>query len=148
MYKRFLPIRFGILLIIFGFSLIWIQPTYASSDKTKFDSIIISTNSERLRQGLKPLRYNSLLTKSAATRACDMSKKNTWSHNGYVQWIRSYGFKGGDIGENLSRNLTENQAMNAWMNSLTHRDNILQRAYKYIGVGRCDTYIVVHFGTK
>lgn len=124
-------------------------------------SIIDSTNNERAKNGLKPLIINERLSDAARRKAADMFAKGYWAHNspeGTKPWyfITSSGYNYLHAGENLARDFTDAQSVvDAWMNSKTHKDNILAARYQEIGVAVVDgrlsghetTLVVQMFGT-
>jgi uncharacterized protein YkwD len=61
---------------------------------------------------------------------------------GYLDNVQSY-----YTGENLAKNIdTAAAAVKAWMNSPSHRDNMLHPHFTEIGVGLFEDYWVIHFG--
>lgn len=119
------------------------------------------TNAERQKQQLPPLRYNSLLEKSAIAKAKDMFANGYWAHNspqGLVPWdfFDGVGYQFSVAGENLARDFQATETMmRAWMNSPSHRSNIIHSRYQEIGVGVVNgilngvktTLVVQHFAT-
>lgn len=97
------------------------------------------TNKERIKNGLKPLSYNEKLAKAALEKAQDMFKKNYWAHyapDGATPWdfILSTGYRYEFAGENLAKNfIFSDGVVQAWMNSVTHKENILRPEYQEIG---------------
>lgn len=145
-------IIFSVLIALFY---IFSIPTHTfASDITK-DGIINLVNRERTSRGLNTLIINRELEIAAQWKADDMLEKDYWEHyhNGKSpwQWMREAGYQYIDAGENLAIDFDELEPMhNAWMNSPTHRDNIINSKYKEAGVGIAkgdfeghDTIIVV-----
>lgn len=97
------------------------------------------TNNERIKNGLKPLSYNEKLAKAAFEKAKDMFAKNYWAHyapDGKTPWdfILSSGYQYEYAGENLAKDFMFSEGVvSAWMNSKTHRENILRPEYNEIG---------------
>jgi len=117
----------------------------------------------RQENGLKALSINSLLINSAKAKAEAMLSANCWSHycpDGKSPWdfFDDSGYIYLYAGENLAEGFENNEGvMNAWMNSLTHKENILNEQFNEIGIGFAygnyqgisnNTVIVVHFGTR
>jgi hypothetical protein len=89
---------------------------------------------------LNVLTINSRLQTAAQWKADDMIQKDYWEHfhNGKSpwDWMKEADYDYIDAGENLAIDFTELEPMmTAWMNSRTHRDNILNSKYKEIGIG-------------
>lgn len=122
------------------------------------EEVIRLTNVQRVNNGLSPLTANSTLSQAALAKGNDMLAKGYWAHfapDGTTPWnfFLSFGYKYKYAGENLARDFSDaSSAVNAWMNSPTHKENILNPNYKDIGIGvvegnlsGADTTIIVQF---
>ena len=109
------------------------------ADLTK-TSLFEFTNSTRESLGLQPLKENPLLNTAAFLKARDMLEKNYFSHQGPEglspwYWFREVGYNYRSAGENLAIGfLDSEQVHQAWMNSSTHKENILNPNYQEIGI--------------
>lgn len=126
------------------------------------DRVIELTNAQRQSSGLGSLTYDSQLTSAALAKAQDMIAQGYWSHfgpSGETPWtfILNAGYQYEYAGENLAKNFMDSgSVVNAWMNSESHRANILNGNYKDIGVailngnlsGEDTTLVVQMFGSK
>jgi len=103
------------------------------------EELLLLTNLKRQEKGLPPLIMNSQLTQAAYQKAKDMFSKNYWAHvapDGTTPWvfIRGSGYDYVYAGENLARGFTtSNDVVEAWMNSQSHRENMLSPNYQEIG---------------
>lgn len=125
-------------------------------------TLVDLVNSSRAENKLAPLTINSQLEAAAAAKAQDMFKDQYFAHNspsGKTPWsfISAAGYNYIFAGENLSIGYTDNTELhNAWMNSPSHRENILNPNFREIGIASlpgkfdgADTVIVVQmFGSK
>lgn len=125
-------------------------------------AIIELTNKERLKAGLAPLKENRSLDEAAAAKAADMFSKNYWAHNspdGVQPWtfILNSGYSYLHAGENLARDFrSPDGIVNAWMDSPSHKANLISSKYQDIGVAVVDgkingvetTLVVQMFGTS
>lgn len=99
------------------------------------------TNEERQKFNLSGLTYNTVLEEAAKKKAQHMLDNDYWSHNspdGVTpwHWFRAVGYEYEEAGENLAVDFeTPSGVMKAWMNSPSHRANILEGTYTEIGVG-------------
>lgn len=97
------------------------------------------TNQERIKNNLPELNYNEKLSQAAYLKAQDMFSKNYWSHyapDGKKPWdfILDVGYEYEYAGENLAKNFLFSQGVvNAWMNSPSHKENILKKDYTDVG---------------
>lgn len=104
------------------------------------DQVITLTNAKRAASGLAPVTYNPLLARAAAAKAADMFAGDYWAHNspsGKTPWsfISSAGYKYVFAGENLARDFSDaGSVVDAWMNSPSHRSNLLDKNFREIGV--------------
>ena len=131
------------------------------SSEITAQKVFDQTNIERIKLGLEPLIYNSVLSDSAKAKAEDMFKYDYWAHNspqGKTPWtfFNAVGYKYSIAGENLAKDFYDTDSlMKAWMNSPTHKENIIHTKYQEIGIavvngtlgGIKTTLVVQHFGT-
>ncbi len=88
-----------------------------------------------------PLTMHPQLQQSARLHSQDMATKNYFSHTGLdgsspFDRMKAAGYKGGTMGENIAAgNATAAATMTQWMNSDGHCANIMNPAYKHLGVG-------------
>ena len=126
------------------------------------DEVVRLTNEKRTQVGLSPLSLNSTLSQAAQAKGADMLNKGYWAHvapDGAQPWVffTNFGYKYKYAGENLARDFSSaSSAVEAWMNSASHKENLLSSKYKEVGVGVIEgnlagvdtTIIVQFFGTK
>lgn len=104
------------------------------------EEIVRLTNEKREQAGLPNLVENKLLSQAAADKASDMFANNYWAHyspGGKTPWsfITASGYKYIYAGENLARDFDNpKNVVDAWMNSPSHRSNLLDKNFKDIGV--------------
>lgn len=98
-------------------------------------------NAERKARGLPALILSAKLEKAAQGHACDNAKRKSISHTssdgGTLKTrLRRAGYAFRMAGENTGRGFaTGTRAVEWWMNSPHHKDNILMRRAREIGVG-------------
>lgn len=124
--------------------------------------VVNLTNIKRAENGVEELTVNEDLSAAAYKKALDMIENNYWSHvspSGVEPWsfFNSAGYEYRYAGENLARDFSSStSAVDAWMASPSHRDNLLSTKYQEIGIaviegdlnGADTTIIVQLFGTK
>lgn len=103
-------------------------------------NITILVNRERIKNGLAPLKTNYELTSAAEAKSNDMIQRHYFDHYalGLTPWvfIKNANYNYQYAGENLAMDFnTSEGTVNAWMNSSSHRANILNPKYEEIGVG-------------
>ena len=108
--------------------------------------VLVKLNEIRARHGLAPLRTNARLRAAADVHSVAMASHGFFAHDsrdGTAFWKRvqrfygprGYGFW--SVGENLlwsSGELTAQQAVDMWMKSPKHRENILTARWREIGL--------------
>ncbi len=100
-----------------------------------------ATNEERTSNGKASLKLNDKLTAAAQAKANDMAKRNYWSHmtpDGKQPWtfVQQAGYSYQKAGENLAYGFdTSSDTVTGWMNSKSHRENLLDNAYSEVGFG-------------
>ncbi len=130
---------------------------YASSISP--EAIVSLINQERTKNNLVPLSINASLNESARRKAGDMFAFDYWAHDspsGRSPWdfIREVGYGYRAAGENLAKDFADSGGVVvAWMNSPTHKANIMDPRFTEIGVavvngtlkGYQTTLVVQHF---
>jgi hypothetical protein len=120
------------------------------------------TNEKRVESGQKALSLNDQLSTAAEAKAADMFAKGYWAHtapDGKDPWsfISAAGYNYLFAGENLARDFGDSRSVvNAWMNSASHKENLLNPRYQEIGFavvngkynGYETTLVVQMFGAK
>ncbi len=134
---------------------------YASDITT--EQVLAQTNQRRADQGLKPLTLDPTLSDAARRKASDMFTFDYWAHTnphtGREPWyfFDAVGYRYQFAGENLARDFSATSPMvQAWMDSQSHRDNILSPRYVDTGIavvngqlsGIETTLVVQLFGVK
>jgi len=141
----------------FGFAL---TGAFINNPNIFTKDIVSYTNEERKKAGLNELSTNSTLSKAAEEKLDHMLKNNYWDHkapDGTEAWyfIAKEGYPYTFAGENLARGfVSAENTVYAWLNSSSHRENLLNNNYKDIGVaaangkidGKETTVIVQLFG--
>lgn len=104
------------------------------------EKLLEKTNQERTSQGLPPLHYNDKLAAAACNKGQDMFTYNYWAHyrpgDGTAPWhfIKQSGYQYEYAGENLAQGfLFSDAVVQGWMNSPTHRANIMRPEYDDVG---------------
>lgn len=104
-------------------------------------------NDARTKAGVNPLKIDDLLNSTAQAKAVDMVKNNYFSHQSPTygspfEMMKNAGITYKTAGENIAGNSSVQAAVESWLASDTHRQNILSNAYNYIGIGiePSDTY--------
>jgi uncharacterized protein YkwD len=151
------------------------------SDRNSLEaSVVARVNAVRESYGLRPLTVVSRLRDAADRHTSSMGAWSYFRHELYTPghsstwtsfgtWIRWYwpgpGYSSWSAGENLAwgaPDLSSSQAVSRWMASPDHRANILNRAWRNIGVaavhvsvprgyyGNWDdvTIVTAEFGTR
>lgn len=127
------------------------------------NEIVNLHNQERRSRGIGELSMNSNLNRAAQAKAEAMLKSDCWSHycpNGKSPWdfFDDAGYVYVYAGENLAQGFYDNESvMLAWMNSPTHKDNVLKSQFNEIGIGIAygkfqgienNIVVAVHFGSR
>lgn len=104
------------------------------------ESFLAETNQARQDAGLSPLHYSYELESAARAKAEDMIENAYWDHfrpnDNKAGWdfIAEAGYVYHYAGENLARGFqTAHGITIAWLNSPSHRDNLLSSKYTDVG---------------
>ena len=141
-YWPYLPV----LLIIAIFTVSLLQPLRAMgvlsyATEMSRSQLLASTNDRRNANNVASLIISDKLNQAAQAKANDMVKRNYWSHNtpdGQEPWVffDSVGYLYLKAGENLAYGFTSSDAaVTGWMNSPSHKENLLDVAFTEVGFG-------------
>ncbi len=116
-------------------------PACGDAEEVAFLGLI---NQYRAQNGLEPLAMSPTLTTAARDHSQDMGTQNYFDHTGlngstFSQRIAAAGYPGGTTAENIfAGGQTAQGAFESWRNSPGHNANMLNPAYKAIGIGRAN----------
>ena len=102
------------------------------------------TNQSRTSAGVAVVTENPLLDQAAQLAASDMAAKGYFAHvspSGTTpwDWLGEVGYRYSYAGENLAVNFSDSAALQqAWMQSPTHRANIVNPDYTQVGFGTAE----------
>lgn len=141
-------------------SLVWVASDWMVS--TILPAVLVTdTNTERVAENLQPLTRSAVLDAAAKLKAEDMAKNQYFAHNSPTgvtpwYWFAQAGYSYVHAGENLAVHFTDSgEVVEAWMNSPSHRANIMNGEYREIGIGTAEgtfegyptVFVVQLFGT-
>lgn len=148
-FARFVP---ALIISIFA-SYLWAQPYVANitdpnsndvlayATNTSPAGLLSATNTQRINGGVGALTANSKLASAAQAKANDMVARDYWSHvtpDGKQPWafITAAGYQYVSAGENLAYGfLTSGDTITGWMNSPSHRENLMNGKFTEVGFG-------------
>lgn len=105
------------------------------------ETLTTLTNADRASNHLSMVTSDPVLTEAAQASADDMASKGYFSHvtpDGKQPWywLDAAGYQFSYAGQNLAVNFTDSTDVEtAWMNSPTHRANIVKPEYTRVGIG-------------
>lgn len=126
------------------------------ADITK-SALVSFINQARQSSGLQPLVESQKLDQAAQLKAEDMVQKQYFSHTSPQgvspwYWLKTIGYNYKYAGENLAVGFFDSKEVyNAWVNSPSHKANLLNSNYKEVGTavldgfGSNNTVVVVQF---
>ncbi|MFF3136614.1 CAP domain-containing protein [Streptomyces mirabilis] len=119
--------------------------------QTSPGEILQLVNAERAKANCPALHENAQLTHAAKIFADDAAKHNLTDHTGTdgstpQTRIKEAGYKAGPSAENMSWGDTSaKQAVDGWMNSASHKGNILNCSFTDTGVAVSGKYSIQLF---
>ncbi len=103
--------------------------------------LAVLTNDERKNNNLPELTVSQKLTEAAELKAKDMAENSYFAHTSPKgktpwYWLEQVGYRYDYAGENLAINFSDSKDVTeAWMDSPTHRANIVKSSYTEVGTG-------------
>ncbi len=143
-YLPLLIVTFGLFSVLFLSNMRATQ-VLGSSEGIGNDSLLTATNDIRHAQRRTTLAANSALNRAAQSKANDMVARNYWSHttpDGKQPWsfIDRTGYTYQVVGENLAYGFSSSdEVIRGWLNSPSHRENLLSSDYSEVGFGIADS---------
>lgn len=150
-----------VLQLIYGFATEGRLEVLGRVSSVSVSQLLEDTNAARQKASLGGLKLNDKLNQAAFMKAKDMLAGNYWAHTSPSgvspwKWLGDVGYSYDVAGENLAKNYpTASATVNAWMNSASHRANILNEKYSDVGFavvdgmldGRDTTLVVAYYGS-
>ncbi len=107
-------------------------------------------NSDRASEQINGLKMNPLLVQAAQAKANDMAAKGYFAHTSPQgldswYWFKQVGYNFEYAGENLAVDFSDSGDVNqAWLNSPSHRENIMNSHFTEIGIATAAGYYQGH----
>ena len=130
---------FLLIKVVFSFNLILVKQSSLFADISA-QRVLALTNEVRQQYNLPIVRGDSLLDKAAQEKAQDMLENKYFDHFSPTgispwYWIDKSGYDYYYAGENLAMNfLDSEEVIDGWLNSPSHKENLLNKDYKDIGI--------------
>lgn len=98
--------------------------------------LLIAHNKERQSRRLLPLRLDARLQTMADAHAAEMAQARRIGHERFAERLASSGYRYSTAGENAASGYrTTPDVVRGWMNSQSHRANIVSPAFVDVGFG-------------
>ena len=101
-------------------------------------AVVQLINTFRTQNGVAPLLVGPALSRAAQAHSSDMARRGYFDHGAFVTRLRSFGVRAPYLGENIAagtRPLAPTTIVRMWIKSPPHRENLLDRSFRRIGVG-------------
>jgi hypothetical protein len=150
-----------LILSVFSLSLVDQYLLRSGTFAAVISSVLVDlANSDRQANALGGLAINEKLVSAAQAKANDMASKSYFAHvspegRDSWYWFKQAGYPFASAGENLAVDFSDSvDVERAWMNSPSHRANILNGRFTEIGIataqgvyqGRSTVFVVQMFG--
>lgn len=145
-YRPHLIRRYGLMLVIaiaialqFGYNFTQTGSVLGRVINITSTGLLASTNEKRAEAGVTILRVDEKLSHAAEKKAQDIISNQYWDHispDGVEpwDWLDETGYAYEVAGENLAKNFTTaGGVVSGWMNSESHRENMLNPRYTEVG---------------
>ena len=125
--------RVGLILAV-ACLLAFLAPKPASAATSAERQMAALINKARVSHGRPALRFNNSLSNYARRHSTTMASKDLLYHNPYLAtWLANWSWR--ILGENVGVGATIASLHYAFMHSPPHRENIMDRRFRTIGVG-------------
>jgi uncharacterized protein YkwD len=126
-------------------------PSVASADATEA-GIVRAMNQYRAQNGLPGLHTNGGLRRAARAHSASMLRHNVLTHGAFSARVHRY-VHAQSVGENLAwmESCDAGAIVSLWIDSPAHREIMLTRGFRRVGVGRRATsgscFVTADFGS-
>lgn len=124
------------------------RQTNLEVQEVQLDELYVDLNDYRAKNGLESVKRNPVLDEAAEAKCGDMVAKNYWSHSDGTKSFEHFTrekIEAKRYGENLARGFsTDEQITQAWINSQTHRENMVGD-FTDVGFAHCGIVVVEVF---
>jgi uncharacterized YkwD family protein len=134
--------RNKIITVVLAVVLVLSSTSALASGGTNYEAKVVQlVNAERQKNGLNALSLDSAISSVARTKSKDMADNDYFAHNSPTygsagNMLKQFGISFTSWGENIASGQdTPEEVVNAWMNSESHKTNILSPSFTKIGVG-------------
>jgi uncharacterized protein YkwD len=102
-------------------------------------AILVEINRVRVANGVRPLRVDDRLERSARTHSTWMLRTGVFTHRDVRSRLLRFGARGPRFGENLAWGAggpaSPQWFVQSWLNSPSHRANLLRPGFTRVGLG-------------
>jgi uncharacterized protein YkwD len=119
-----------------------VPPTPLAASETALGpgelAVVRLINSYRAQNGVPALLVGRSLSRAAQAHSADMARRGYFDHGAFVARLRRFGVRAPYVGENIAsgtRPLTPATIVRLWIQSPPHRENLLDRGFRRVGVG-------------
>jgi uncharacterized protein YkwD len=133
-------------LIVSGIALLGVSPAASSSNlvgqqslTSQEENLVDAINRVRTARGIPPLRIGTRLQVAARSHSRAMARSGAFTHGNWYQRLRNFGVRSSMVGENIAWGIgsdgTASGIVAAWLASPPHRETLLTRGFRRVGVG-------------
>lgn len=101
--------------------------------------LVRSINHARARNGAPPLRISRALQRAARAHSHAMLRTGNFTHGDWYRRLRRHGARGRTLGETIGWGVgsagSPAAIVRMWLASPPHRSTLLDRSFRYVGVG-------------
>ena len=129
------------ILVLFAFSLNIVNADFQHTHNTHYLSIFSAVNQNRNMAGLQSVNMTERAMAAAQAKADEMVRLSEFRHSlssGFALFdlVHSHGYSFFTAGENLALFYSNGaEAVEGWMQSPSHRSNILNDRFEEVGIG-------------
>jgi uncharacterized protein YkwD len=103
------------------------------------ESLLQAINRARAGQGVAPLRIGVRLRRAARSHSRAMARSGSLTHGNWYRRLRRHGVRGRALGETIAWGVgvdgTASAIVGMWLASPPHRETMLSRSFRRVGVG-------------
>ena len=140
--ERETPVRRTTVLAVLACAALLLPASAAQANPAH--AVVTKVNSYRVANGLPPLRLSRSLSRSSYAYARHLMRANRFGHSSRIRASSRFRMLGENLAFSWGKRRSARIPVGGWSRSAAHRAVLLNRKFRYIGVGR----VAGRFGSR
>jgi len=141
--EREKPVRRTSVLVVLACAAALLLPA-SPAQANPANAVVGKVNSYRAAHGLPPLRLSGSLSRSSYAYARHLMRSDRFGHSSHIRASSRFRMLGENLAFSWGKRRSARLPLRGWARSAPHRAVLLNRQFRYVGVGR----VAGRFGSR